>query len=461
VIIVSVDQAISNLWAWLSTWLDENGGVHSYVVHHHRDNLRILSPDTWTQAPCILGLLRTYQKTRDKKWLKLAIKLSDYLVKTYQKPLHVYRNSNHERKPLGRPEIIHNALPSYALLEMAKEMKDKGMEWRPYYNTARDNITNFLLVRWDEPIGSPISFYHGRAAHIHNMSSATILAIADLSEMENRDDYIEKYCVRIGKYIMDCQIMEGRLAGAYPYVDTEAEYRTLYSLITCIGLSQLYERTNRVEFLRSVQRAVENLSNFVDAQTNIICHFHRKGYPQWLPDTFLFIRIVEWLKSRGELIPVDGQRIMRNVLSRQYQNGGFPLSLGFEDLSYRKGLPSRPHIRRWRDVLPTPNWNAWNFWMLSEMLSENTHLSEPNATSPFTIETDQEEEEGPYTIVEDESMVTFLDKGKDRIAGIFLKESEIADFSLIEERGDYWRAISSLNKYPRFLRRLILKLPNL
>jgi hypothetical protein len=458
---MSLVQALSNLWAWLSTWLDERGGVHSYIVHHHRDNLKILSPDTWTQAPCILGLLRIYQKTGNKKWLGLAVKLCDYLVETYQKPLHVYKNSNHERKPLGRPEIIHNAIASYALLEVAKEIKNQGEEWHPYYKTAKDNVENFLLKRWDENIGSPISFYHGKPSHIHNMSSATILAFAALSEIEEKEIYIKKYCKKIGRYILYCQIKKGKLAGAYPYVNTLKSYRTLYTLITCLGLAKLYEKTNNREFLVSVSNAAQNLSNFIDPQTSLICHFHRKGYPQWVPDTLLFIRIVEWLKNQGVAAFNDSQRIMQKVLSMQYRSGGFPLSLGFEDLHYKRGLPSKPQIKRWRDVLPTPNWNAWNFWMLSELLPKNSHPNEPNITFPFTLETDKEEKEGPYRIIEDLNKVTFIEKERENVVGIFVKKSDVADFCLIEERSDYWRTITLLNKYPTYLRKLILKLPNL
>lgn len=456
---MSASQATSNLWAWLETWLDKKCGVHGYVVHHHRDNLRFLSPDTWTQAPCILGLLRVYQKTGKKRWLELATELCDYLVNTYLSSLHLYRNSNHERKPLGKPGIIHNALPSYALLEVAKEVKETDR--RKYHKIAKDNILNFLLQLRDESTGALISIYHGKPSHIHNMNSAAVLALTALSEIEQDESYIEKYAIPIANHVLACQVKTGDQYGAYPYVDTQRIYRTLYSLITSIGILRLYKKTNDSKLLKSVEEVVRNLANFVDNETGIICHYHRTGFPQWIPDTLLFVLNSRWLKNEGIEIPINSDDILTKVLSRQYENGGFPLSIGFEDLSYTKGLPSKPEIRRWRDLLPTPNWNAWNFWALAELLPQNSHINEPTIKFPLVLETDEEENEGPYEIIEDDKKTVFTAKKEQRIVAIFDKTDDVSKFCLIKERGDSWRTLDSLSKYPGPLRRFILGLPNM
>ncbi len=455
---MSISQAVSNVWAWLETWLDDKGGVHGYVVHHHYDNLRILSPDTWTQAPCILGLLRIYQKTGRKKWLKLALKLCDYLVKIYIKPLHIYRNSNHERKPLGRPGIIHNAIASYSLLEVAKEIRGQG-NWQTYLQTAKDNILNFLLQLWNGR--TLLSVYHGRHVQIHNMNSIGILPLISLSELERDESYVKKYGRSLGRSILACQVKEGTHLGAYPYVNTAKDYRTIYSLITSIGLLELYRETGDSDFLASVEENIKHLANFVDDETRLICHYHKLGYPQWIPDTLLFVLNVKQLANYGVNVAANITGILGKVLSQQYVNGGFPLSIGFQDLSYRKGLPSKPEIRRWRDLLPTPNWSAWNFWVLAELLPKKFKMNKPDVKFPLIIDTDEEESEGPYQIMENEKEVTFKSVRTQKIVGFFNKVSEVADFCLIRERGDYWRTIDSLMKYPEPLRRLILVLPNI
>jgi hypothetical protein len=455
---INLDEAVSNLWAWLQTWMDENGGVHSYIVHHHRDNLQILSPDTWTQSPCILGLLNLYRKTGSKRWLKESSKLCDYLVNNYIQHLHTYRNANHERKPLGRPSLIGNTIASYALLEFAKEARDLDIDWQKYYFTARDNIIYLLSHYWDSSVGALINPSFDVVRHIHNMNSVAIMALVTLAEIEGDNRYIRNYAEKISNYILACQVKKGSMEGAYPYCDNMRNYITLYSLITCLGLIYLYERIKSPELLNSAEKSVSHLINFVDKKNWLICHFHRHGYPQWIPDTLLLIVAAKWLGDVGIRVKLDTQRMM-SVLSRQHASGGFPLSIGFEDLRYKKGLPSKPNIRRWRDVLPTPNWNAWNFWMLSELLPKNARLREPNIRLPFIIETDTEEEEGPYQIVEDEHKVVFM-SSTNQPCGIFRKSGEIADLCLINERNELWRIKKLLNKYPTTLQKLILKMPS-
>jgi rhamnogalacturonyl hydrolase YesR len=454
-------QSVINLWGWLETWLDDRGGVHGYVVHHHKDNLKVLVPDTWTQAPCILGLLRIYQKTKNRKWIELSCKLSDYLVDSYLWSVHVYRNSNHEDKPLGRFGLIHNAIASFALLELAKERKNIDFDWKKYYIVAKDNIENFLQNFWDNSVGALLSPAHDIPQHIHNMNSSAISALIALSELENNKKYVE-YAERIGKYILNCQVKDGRLQGAYPYRDNfkTKKYITLYSLITCLGLLALYKKQKNFNFLKSVENAISHLANFIDSETGLICHYHRHGYPQWIPDTMLIILILTWLKNEGVKVTVNVSEILNKVLSKQYATGGFPLSIGFEDLWYRRGCPSKPKIRRWRDVLATPNWNAWNFWALAEMLPEGAEVKVPRISFPFITNTDAEEDEGPYQIVEDEDKVFFMSNNNQPIC-IFYKRSDVADLCLIKERNEHWRIKSLLKKYPEIMQKLILTIPDL
>jgi len=458
-VLKSLNESVSNLWAWLETWLDENGGVHGYVTHHHRDNLKILSPDAWTQAPCILGSLRIFQKTGKEEWLELASKMSDYLVNTYFEPLHVYQNSNHEHKPLGRPGLIDNAIASYALLEVSKEKKRMKSDWQRYAQVARDNIQNFLLPLWDESTGAFLSPAHDTPQHIHNMNSITILALTAIAELDDNPSYIEKYAKKIGKFIVSCQVRNGRMQGSYPYRDKVKNYITLYSLITSIGLFTLYRKTKSFDILVSVEEAIKHLINFVEPKTWLVCHYHKRGYPQWIPDTILLVLVSSWLENENVEVSINTSEILANVLSKQHKSGGFPLSIGFEDLWFRKGCPSRPEIKRWRDILATPNWNAWNFWALTELLPQDTEIRKPTVEFPFAIETSAEEDDGPYKIVEDKEKVIFMLKPGNRPFGFFRKKSDVTNLCLITERNECWRTRKSLEKYPKPLQKLILSVP--
>lgn len=456
----SLASSVVKLWSWLETWMDEYGGIHGYVVYHHADNLKILSPDTWTQSTCVLGLLKTYQISKNIKWLNLAERLSEYLVKTYIKKIHVFRNSNFDRKPLGQPALEGNALASYALLETAKQSHNEENR-RIFIEIAEDNIFNYILNNWEESIGAFGSIYHGATAHIHNKNSLTVMALLSLSELEHTSRQIDIYASQTGKFILRHQVKEGAFAGAYPYADDDKNYRTIYSLITCLGLIELYRKTNETCYLQSVINAIRHLSNFLDRESGLICHFHRFGYPQWVADTSLLLMVINRLPEAKNQIIDDTKEVLDKLLSKQYPNGAFPLSIGFEDLWYKKRLPSRPDIRRWRDVLPTPGLNSWIFWGLSDLLTSDTSLPNVKIDFPIIYITDQEEWEGPYKITEHENHIMFETYIGNRVVGIFEKRAELANICQIKERGDYWTTIDSIMRYPEPLRRIILGIPNI
>lgn len=456
-------QAVANLWAYLQTWTDEKGGVHGYVVYHHRDNMRFLSPDPWSQAPCILGLSNIYDRTGEEKWLNMALKLADYMVDMYIPSIHVYRNSNADRKPLGIPALEANALASYALLEMVRKYKGEIPNWKIYYQVARDNLYNYMLKQWDDQKGAFTSIYHGRPAYIHNKNCFAILALNALSDVENNEKYLSEYSEKIARYVIDCQVKKGGFTGAYPYADRDKNYRTNYTLMVAICLLKLYKRTMDRHILESIEMGIRSVTSFIDNKTGLLCHMYHKGFPQYILDTFLFIYAVYLLKNELGTSTIksspDEGLLLQRVLKRQYKNGAFPTSLGFEDLWLKKEMPSKPWLKRWRDLLPIPCTNAQIFWILSELLPNGINMKNPTIDFPLELETDTEESEGPYLIIEDIEKVTFTSRDKNSTIAIFSKKSEVADLCLLRERGDYWKTLASLAKYPEILRRVIIALP--
>jgi hypothetical protein len=455
-------QAVSNLWAYLQTWLDEKGGVHGYVVYHNRDNMKFLSPDPWSQAPCILGLSNIYEKTREEKWLKLALKLSNYLVDMYIPSIHVYRNSNADRKPLGVPALEANALASYTLLEMVRKYKRKIPNWEIFYQIARDNIHNYILKQWDSQNKAFVSIYHGRFAHIHNKNCLTILALNALSDVENDESYVEKYSRNAANFVVNCQVREGAFSGAYPYADRDKNYRTNYTLTNVICLLFLYRRTKDPQLLESAYSGIKSVIPYIDYETGLICHLHRRGFPQYILDTSLLLFAIYFMKNEFDVEIISSSNVamlLHKVLAKQYKNGAFPYSIGFEDLWYKKEIPSKPWLKRWRDLLPVPAINAQIFWMLSGLLPDGTHMKDPVIDFTLKLRSDPEESEGPYWIIDDVDKVTFMSIDEKEFLAIFNKKSEVADLCLLRERGDYWGTLASLAKYPEFLRRFILTLP--
>jgi hypothetical protein len=450
-------QSTINVWAWLNTWLDETGGLHGYVVHHHRDCFRVLAPDTWTQSPAILGLISLYEKTLNRKWLDLAQRLSDFLINNYLEDLHVFYNSNHEKKPLGHPHLIGNALASYALLKFAHVSQKNGSEWQKYYEVAKDNVLNFVLPLWDKEVQAFYGWPH-RKVHIHNMNSTAIMALTALSEIENRNDYIEEYAIPAARYSMKCQIQKGGLQGAFPYADRLRDFITLYTLITSLGLYKLYEHTEIEKLLTSTTSALSHLSKLLDSETSLLRHYWGMKYPQWIPDTFLFVWMARCLEKRGVTIPANTDKMLESLLEKQYENGAFPLSIGFTWRTPRGPQPF-PERATLRDALPTPNWNSWIFWILSELVSSSLLPKEPDIKFPWTILTYYDRYGDMYRIEENTDEVKiFRVNGTDQCGDLVVlvnKKDDICRFSLLEERDFHWMTLRKIERLPRVVRKAV------
>jgi len=78
-----VADYLARLEDYLLSWTDEDGGVHGYIIHHHRDYAVITAPACWTQGLRVLGHLELYEKTGDDHWIESALRESRYLEGAY------------------------------------------------------------------------------------------------------------------------------------------------------------------------------------------------------------------------------------------------------------------------------------------------------------------------------------------------------------------------------------------
>ncbi|HME18502.1 MAG TPA: hypothetical protein VKF15_02055 [Nitrososphaerales archaeon] len=453
-----MEQGVSNLWAWLHTWEDAAGGIHGPVVYHHRDNLKVLRPDTWTQGAALLGLLNVHGASGDQRFLEDAKRLGSFLTSNYIQELHVFRDSNFDQKPLGRPALEGNALASLSLFELGKSL---GPEGRLFVETAKDNIDGFVKREWDPVAKSFAVKYHAGRAHIHNKGAMAILAIL-ACEGGRMGELTGQYAVPAADFMMTCQVQEGAMAGAFPYADRDSSYRTIYSLVTALGLLGLHRATGEPKYLLSVTKLLDHLSKFVDPKTGLICHYHQTGYPQWITDTILYHLVGKLASEQGQGAAA-GRRsgALSDALAYQYPSGAFPLSLGFEDLWYKDVMGAKPEIRRWRDVLPTPGMNAWNFWFLSSFLPKGARIPAPSSRFPHTVSSDREEGEGPYEITDSESELRVATIPGRVVRLLIAKQDDVPTVCDLSERSSYWKTIDSIMRYPWPVRRLILAAPRL
>ena len=426
-------------------------------MYHHRDNLRVLRPDTWTQGAALLGLLNVHRRSGDAEFLDDAKRLGSFLTSNYIPELHVFRDSNFDQKPLGRPALEGNAIASLSLLQLARSL---GSEGGSFAETARDNIDEFVTKEWDPVAKSFAVKYHAGRAHIHNKGAMAILAIL-ASDEDHGGELTGRYAVPAADFMVACQVKQGEMAGAFPYADRDNSYRTIYSLVTALGLLGLHRATQEPKYLQSVEKLLDHLSKFVDARTGLICHYHHTGYPQWVTDTILYHLVRRLAFDQEDGGAFRSSKDLSDVLAYQYPSGAFPLSLGFEDLWYKDVMGARPEIRRWRDVLPTPGMNAWNFWFLSSFLHDGSRMPTPSCRMPHTISSDREEREGPYEITDGENELRVVALPSRVIKLLISKQEDVPNVCDLSERSSYWKTIDSIMRYPLPIRRLILAAPRL
>ncbi len=453
----TLGQSASNLWEWLRTWEDDSGGIHGPVVYHHRDNLRVLRPDTWTQGAALLGALRLHAASGEGRFLEAGGRLGTFLVSNYLPGLHAFRDSNFDQKPLGRPALEGNAIASLALLELAKAVGGGG---EFFARAAKDNIENFVTRQWDPGVRAFAVVYHGGRAHIHNKGAMAVLAILAAEGNDPKGELTRTYAIPSAEYTLRAQVKSGPFEGAFPYADADTSYRTLYSLVVALGLLGLHAATADARYLASVQKLVDHLSRFVDQKTGFICHYHRAGYPQWVTDTVLY----NLVRSRALKAAGDGGELKEadwapKVLSSQYPSGGFPLSFGFDDLWYKQVMGARPEIRRWRDLLPLPAMNAWNLWFLSSFLEAGTAVPAPSVVFPHKVTSDREELEGPYSIVDTRTELNVSSAAAGTPVLSIVKGEDVPRVCTLFERTENWKTVDSIMRYPPLLRRLILAAP--
>ena len=100
------------------------------------------------------------------------------------------------------------------------------------------------------------------------------------------------------------------------------------------------------------------------------------------------------------------------------------------------------------------------FWHLTEIVKENMKIPNAHTTFPLTIESDEEEREGHYIIIEDLLSVSFTDKNG-KINGLFIKTNDVASVRNIVERNEAYRLKAIFGRYPHHIRTATRKVAQL
>jgi hypothetical protein len=394
------------------------------------DALNVISPDTWTQSAAILGHLKLFRRTCQKKWLDKAAKEADYLVENYLWERSIYKNSVFEHKPGSfevQASLIHNAYPSYALLKLCKALKKEKRDYKRFFKVAKDNVENFIIKQcWDKKNKVLHRSAQEKGKHfVLNMASTGLRAILYLDELEPRGR-IKKYCIPLAEKIISLQENKG----AFPYTDEKKLSPLIYTAIAMQGLLSLYKRVKKEKYLTACKEAALFLVENIDPETKLF--YHRlegkklKKFPEFVAGSMVIAHQIKRLEEFGiSFKQVD--EVVKSVLKKQCMNGALPNFVGFSDVFMPEFYPAEPEKKKWRDVIAVPGWNALAFNALTHWLPEKTSLPKARIKFPATYNSNE------YNIVEDRKKVMFFDR-KGTAAGKWFKEKDSCEFCFVPLR---------------------------
>jgi len=454
-----VADSLARLEDYLLSWTDEDGGVHGYIIHHHRDYAVITAPASWTQGLRVLGHLQLYEKTGDGYWLESALRESRFLEQAYCWEEHLFYDST---TPLT---LINNAWPTLALLRTALLLRRRGRDgYLGFSNVALDNLEKRMIrLHWD-PSARTFFFcpegYWGMRVHTHNQTAIAISALCAADQLADEKSYVERYAIPAADHMIRLQEPSGILRGGWGYNDGDSShlYYYLYTALNVRGLLDLYEHTGESRFLESAALGGEHLYGMIDGQTSLFCHrYVKKGrrveryvHPIMVATAGLGLLQLRRLNGYGFSFKLDGS--VDSLLGRQLPHGGFPSFIGSTDIWTPGLFPSEPERTKWRDVTSVPFWNVFTYELLVDLLEAGSKIRPPRVEFRFEMDTDD-----GYRFEETRSRVRLSRSG--RTVAYFDKTRDFMLFSTERMRGVPFGAFANtehavIQKLRRRVRRL-------
>jgi len=373
-------RPLCKLLKWLQTWETGNGGYNGYVVHRLDSKRMFKIHDTsWSQAPMIEGYINLYKKTKDKKWLELAVRAGD-LQTTRLLKSGKYRYAGFEDDRFC--SLVHCSLANIALLDLAILLRNVNCGYlsksKVYIDCVLKNVDFYLIKKlWVEKEGAfkvnEIDYYSpNKDRFIVNMNCIAVENLIKLNIL-TRGDY-STYIERLAKWIPEQQIRNSNelLNGAIRYEKNSSEIVTLYTGLSLQGIKTLYEYTNDDKFKEIMFLATKNLLKLVDQNTKLFYHGLRSGivmkYPQFIAGTGIILKGINDTEVVTK-IKFDYEFILQEIFDYQLDTGGFQNFYGYR-------IKGKRIIPVWEDYVPVVGWNAHLFEFLTRIIPENIYLNE-------------------------------------------------------------------------------------
>jgi hypothetical protein len=221
---------------------------------------------------------------------------------------------------------------------------------------------------------------------VANKISTTIEAIILLGKLIEKRDYIEKYAIPSGEFLLSQQNLVENLpiyGGIYQEERPRLPRKGHYNLIAfynarCVpGLLTLYDETRDSRYLSAAKRVGKFIKSMERSDGSFWfgwrSHYgswESEKYPLWIAGTGDILRALYLLNEKGEAYDLSNG--LKWLLKGMDENGGVRTSWGLH-LSRRFGpFKESPN---WRDVLHVVGWNDKAFRFLTELIPHGSEIS--------------------------------------------------------------------------------------
>ena len=332
-------KAVVNLDAWLQTMRQESG-YGGPVAHWWQDQFLYTGPGLdWRYEGILVGYTELLQKTGNPLWLERIKKAQDDLIRG-QMESGSYMMSEFERNPgtLGTP---HEAAASLGLLKSYQITRDERV-----LITARRNLSNLVKMLWDpqkrgfnDRPGIP-----GRVPNKLATFGHALCVLSEQTHEDQWLDYAKAaiddvlrfqvlngpFRGAIHQYAPDTEHGDERF---FPFYNARC-VEPLIVAAEVFGHEQYLEAAH--DIIRFLQRSMTP-----EGQWPQICYLsgQRAEYPRWIAGT---ADILHAFHVMQDSLPQQG---LKRLLDSQLPSGGFPTGIGFARKTNRYAPLDPPDYR--------------------------------------------------------------------------------------------------------------------
>ena len=360
--------------SWLSS-MKQKGGYAGPVSHYWKDCLAYIGPGTdWRYEGLMDSFLTLFEKTKDKKFLNLALEAGDFILLN-QKPDGSFCNSAFEGNPSfhfsGTP---HEAAVDIALLRLAAFLKKKKLNYKKYFLAAEKNLLEIQIKRfYDRSARTFLNYEKGRAEnapnkYVPNKIATACEAFLAYYGLTSKKEFL-KIALDASETMLSLQD-KGEFYGGIYQANDRGKIITLYTARCIPCLLKISEIAKSERHAAAALDACNFLEKMFSEggfrfgyEKNSEGSFARHDYPKFLAGSGDIIRAVGLAKGYGNL----AEKFMKPLLKSQDANGAFRTSYGMAHKLKEGSYSANPS---WRDVLHVAGWNDKALRLLSELWAD-------------------------------------------------------------------------------------------